>query len=169
VQIIRPHKELKRFWPNDQPQRFDMLAPYESQILFGFGSVVARIFSVDLINDLEYDGMPEESKASYLSVVLTRAEVKQTGIGIYEWDPIVVVVKYTIFVAVHCQLDVSKGQLLFKEMILWNNRAQEYAPIVDPKLGYIEDPRVLLTILERYAQYEGLASKAQPTPVIIKP
>lgn len=169
VHIIRPFKELKEFWPNDQSHRLEMLAPFEQQHLIGFGTHVASIFGVDLINDLEYVSVPEEGKASCIFVVLTRAGVKQVSLSIYEWDPIVVAVKYTKFVAVHCQLDVSNNTLIFKHMLLWNNRAQEYAPVFDEEAGQIRDPRILLEILSRYAQYEGLAPKELPTPLIVTP
>ena len=54
-------------------------------------------------------------------------------------------------------------------MLLWNNQAQEYAPVFDEESGQIKDPNIMLEILYRYAQFEGLAPKKEATPLIIKP
>jgi hypothetical protein len=168
VQIIRPFKGLEQFFPNTQPGNMKVLEVVEQQFLVPFGSEVAKIFSVELIDDLEYDSIAEEDKAAWLSVVLTRSGVRQVGTSLYEWDPIVVVVKYTKYVYIRCQFDVSSMKLDVKHMMLWNNKAQEYAPIHDEVAGFV-NPEILLVILKRYAEYEGLVVKQVPTPNIIVP
>jgi hypothetical protein len=156
IAIIRPFHELTIFDPcealdeNDWVERFEMR--YTRPLALG----VARVFDVNLIDDATYIEMPEEAKSSYLSCVLTRAGIAQIRPGIFEWTPIVVVARYMIVVAIRVQIDAANNSIAIPMLLLWNNAAQEYAPVVDEKAGKIENPAVILQILNRYAHMEKL-------------
>jgi len=158
VPIIRPYKDLTHFWPNDQSDRDDVswVFPYEVRYLKPLGERIAQVFHVNLIDDDEYIGMPEEAKATQLSCVLTRSQLRDTGTGIFTWDPICVVVKYMVMVAVQIRLDQPNNRIDIVKALLWANSQQTYVPVFDEKAGKIENPGVLLQILERYAGLEGL-------------
>lgn len=158
VPIVRPFKDLTQFWPNDQPQREDVswVMPYEKRYLEPLGNGVAKVFGVNLINDQEYITLPENVKATHLFTVLTRSSIQEKHPGKFVWHPICVVVKYVITVAIEIMLDRSNQQIDITKMFLWSNKQQTYAPVFDEKAGKIQNPAVLLQILERYSNLEGL-------------
>jgi len=156
--IFRPFKELTTFYPNDQANRDDVqwVHPYEVRYLRPLGENIARIFGVHLARDREYIQMPEEVKATHLSCVMTRAQIRETQTGIFEWTPLCVIVKYCIMVAVHVRIDRNNNKIEIPKCLLWSKGQQEYVPVVDEVTGKIEHPGVLLQILATYAQMEGL-------------
>jgi hypothetical protein len=156
TRIFQPFKGLTPFWPNDQPHREKWLEPVEQKYLHPFGTAVAQIFAVDLITDADYVVLDEDSKANMLFTVMTRADVREVRPGIFEWFPICVVVKYFIMVGVQVQLDAAtqKAKMLMAQ--LWAKDQQAYVPVFDHVTGYIENPGVLLQVLEKYARLEGL-------------
>lgn len=156
--IFKPFEGLMEFWPNDQWQRDDVswVAPLEQSFLQPLGQQAARIFGVDLITDQEYIGVPEEIKGSHLFCVLTRARIQQTQLGIFEWYPICVVVRYCVMVAIQVRVQRASGQIEIPQCLLWSKDQQTYAPVFDEATGKIENPGVLLQVLDRYAHLEGL-------------
>jgi hypothetical protein len=158
VPIIRPFKELTSFWPNDQADREDVswVMPYEVKYLKPFGNGVAKIFGVNLIDDAEYIALPEDVKATHLFTVLTRSEIREKHPGKFVWYPVCVVLKYVIMVAVEVMIDRANQKIDIMKMLLWSKSQQAYVPVFDEKAGKIENPAVLLQILEKYARMEGL-------------
>jgi len=154
--IIQPFRELMQFWPNDQWDRDDAVwvQPYEQRFMAPLGNGMANIFGVNLINDEEYIGMPEEAKASFLSCVLTRSQIREVQTGIYEWYPLCVVVRYCIVVGVQVRIDRSNQKIEIPRAMLWSRQQQEYIPVFDQVAGKIENPAVVLRVLDRYAQLE---------------
>lgn len=156
TRIFQPFKGLTHFWPNDQPQRENWLAPVEQKYLQPFGVLVAAIFGVTLITDTEYLAITEDDRAQMLFTILTRADVREVRPGIFEWYPICVVVKYCVMVGVKVQLDAASKKMKMLMAQLWAKDQQAYVPVVDHVTGYIENPAVLLQVLEKYARLEGL-------------
>jgi len=156
--IIQPFKDLMTFYPNDQAdhETLQWIDPIEQRYLRPLGLGAARVFHVDLIDDDEYIEMPEEAKNTCLSCVLTRAEVRETQLGWFEWHPLLVVVKYCIYVAVQVRVERATGKLEIPRCMLWSQAQQQYVPIVDPKSTHIENPGILLQILDQYQRIEGL-------------
>ena len=156
VAIIQPFKELMRFWPNDQPDREDVqwTHQYEQRYLAPLGAGIAKSFQVDLINDTDYITMPEEARASFLSCVLTRSEIKEVRPGIWEWYPICAVVRQHIVAAVQVQVDRTNQRIEIPRALLWSKQQQEYVPVFDAQTGKIENPAVLFEIFSRYAAME---------------
>jgi len=156
--IIRPFKELTTFYPNDQANCDDVqwVHPYEVRYLRPLGENIARIFGVELARDREYLQMPEEVKATHLSCVMTRAQIRETQTGIFEWSPLCVIVKYCIMVAVQVRIDRTHNLLEIPKCLLWSNAQQTYVPVFDEVTGKIENPGVLLQVLAKYAQMERL-------------
>lgn len=154
--IIRPFKGLMKFWPNDQADRPDTawVQWYEQRYLAPLGAAVAQVFQVDLINDAEYIGMPDDAQASFLSCVLTRSQIREVHPGIHEWYPLCVVVKRSIVAAVQVRVDPANQKIEIPRALVWAARDQEYCPVVDPQSGKIENPAVLLGIFARYAELE---------------
>lgn len=157
TQIFQPFKGLTHFWPNDQPHRQNWLVPLEQKYLQPFGTLVANIFGVSLINDTDYLAIPEDDRARMLFTIMTRSDMQEVRPGIFEWYPICVVVKYCIMVGVKVQLDAADKKMKMLMAQLWAKDQQTYVPIVDHVAGYIENPAVLLQILEKYARLEGLS------------
>jgi len=157
--IIRPFKELTTFYPNDQSNRDDVqwVQPYEHRYLRPLGENIARIFGVELARDNDYLQMPETVKATHLSCVLTRAQIRETQTGIFEWSPLCVVVKYCIMVAVQVRIHRESNHLEIPKCLLWSNAQQEYVPVFDEASGRIDNPGVLLQVLAKYAQMEKLS------------
>lgn len=175
--ILRPFKELMRFWPNDQADRQDVqwLHQYEQRYIAPLGIGIAQVFHVDLINDDEYLGMPDEAKATYLSCIMTRSQVREIRQGTWEWYPICVVVRKCIVAAVQVRVDPANQKIEIPMALVWSQEHQEYAPIRDDKAGKIENPAVLLDIFSRYAALEfNITGPAKPTedadsPLIVAP
>lgn len=154
--IIRPFKQLMRFWPNDQWDRDDVawVDQYERKYLAPLGENIAKIFRVDLINDAEYLSIPEDARVGQLSCVLTRSQIQEMRSGVFEWYPICVVVSGTIIAGVQVNLDRSNQQIEIPKALLWSKAQQEYIPVFDQVTGKIENPAVLLQIFDRYMQLE---------------
>lgn len=166
--IFRPHKGLDTFWPADQPWRFDdLVGQYEPTHLAPLGHRIAEIFGVPLIDDEQYSSVPEDDKASQLFCCLTRSGLRQHSPGVWGWAPIVVIVKYCLFVQVRYWLDAANQDLRVQDALLWSEREQQYIPVFDDQLGYIQNPVVLLPILTKYASMEGLAPPVPQQPTII--
>lgn len=157
VQLFKPFKELTQFFPRPNPSTAPLwIVPFEDRYLRPLAEGIAKVLHVSLIDDADYSEMPEEAKATMLSCCLTRAEIIQTRPGVFSWHPIVVVVKYMTLVAINVEVDPNARKINIPEMKLWNNADQEYVAIRDPQKGYIQDPSVLLQIIQRYAQMESL-------------
>lgn len=156
IQIIRPFKELTQFYPCEHPEQHDWVGRFEVRYLRPLANNVARVFGVPLIDDAQYTEMPEEAKATYLSVVLTRADILQTIPGTFEWMPICVVARYSIVVGIQIRIDPANNKIQIPMMLLWNNLDQQYVPVGDSVKGHIENPAVILQVLSRYARMERL-------------
>lgn len=156
-EIIQPFRDLTRFWPNDQWDRDDVnwVEPFERRYIQPLGMQVANIFQVDLIDDADYLSMPEEARASFLSCVMTRSQVREVASQTFGWNPICVVVRQFIMVAVEMKIHRPSGKIEIPKCLLWSKHQQTYAPVFDEVTGRIENPGVILQILDRYARLEG--------------
>ncbi|KKM18744.1 hypothetical protein LCGC14_1662590 [marine sediment metagenome] len=165
IPIIKPFKELMQFWPNDQWDRDDVVwvEPFERRYLAPLGEGIAKIFGVGLINDEQYISGPEDAKATYLSCVLTRSQIKEVHPGVFEWYPICIVIGGSIIVAVQVQADPANNNNIEIPMALcWASSDQEYIPIADPVTNKVDNPAVLLDVFRRYAQIEFAPPPPQP-------
>ena len=156
--IVRPFKDLMTFYPTDQGHREELqwVEALEQRFLIPFGETVAKIFRVDLIDDEDYISMPEEAKAATLSCVMTRAQIRETQTGYFEWHPLCIVVKYCIYAAMQIRVERSTLRYEVPKLMLWAGAQQTYVPVVDPQSGKIEDPKVLFPIFTQYQKIEGL-------------
>jgi len=156
VPIIKPFRELMKFWPNDQWDRDDVqwVIPFEQRFLIPLGEGIAQIFGVGLISDEMYIAAPEEAKATHLSCVMTRSQIKEVSPGIFEWYPLCIVVKGSIVAAVQVRIDPANNNIEIPMALCWANSDQEYIPVADPATNRIENPAVLLQVFDRYAQIE---------------
>jgi hypothetical protein len=154
--ILKPFKELMQFWPNDQWFRDDVawVDPLEQQFFSPLGKRIAEVFDVSLINDAEYISMPEDAKASFLSCVLTRSQIKEIRTGVFEWFPISVVVRYCVIAAVQTQVDRSNRSVVIPQALVWSRDNHTYIPITDPTTGRIDNPAVLLKVFTKYIEME---------------
>ena len=102
--IIRPYRDLMQFFPAPSPAPYEWLRKYRERIdRLGIG--VASVFQVAAIRDGTYAVMPEEMKATYLSCVVTDANLHEVSPGRFEWDAICVVVRYHVLVAVQLRIE----------------------------------------------------------------
>jgi len=156
TRIIQPFKELTSHYAYEHREEDDWLIPWEKDYLAPLGQGIARVFEVDLINDAQYNGLTEDQRATWLTCLLTRSQLRETQTGVFAWHPLCVVVKYCIMVAVEVRLDRTKRTIEIPKFLLWANDQQSYIPIFDEKTGRIDNPADILQVLATYARMEGL-------------
>jgi hypothetical protein len=151
TQLVQPHKTIMQFYPEPKAQQYGWVEPYEQRHIQAFGNFVAQIMGVDLIDDQQYRLMPELEKLKCCSVVMTRTGLDQPAVpGIFKWNPIVVVVKYCVMLALRCSLDVSNQKFTPHDCLMWDSAAKEYMLVSD-------GPGILMAI-EKWATAERLAA-----------
>lgn len=157
--LVQPFKTIMQFRPEPQAATFKWAEPFEQRHIQAFGNFVAQIMGVDLIDDQQYAQMPEIEKLKCCSVVMTRtglAEPQQPGI--FKWNPIVVVVKYCVMLALRCSLDVSNQKFTPHDCLMWDSAVKEYMLVFDSKAGHISDGPGILMAIEKWAVAERLAA-----------
>lgn len=154
--IVQPFRELTSHFAYEYEEKDDWLIPWEKDYLYPLGRGIARIFEVDLINDTQYNGLTEEQRATWLTCLMTRSQLRETQTGVFVWHPLCLVVKYFIMVAVEVRLDRTKHTIEIPKFLLWDNSNQNYVPIFDEKTGRIDNPADILQVLAKYAKLEGL-------------
>lgn len=157
--IVTPHKQVLQFWPEKDPKQYDWVEKFEQRHLIPFGNFLAEILGVALCDDTHYAQIPEPEKATCCFVVLTRHGLnEQSSVGVFRWNPIVVVVKHCILLALRCSLDVSNEVFIPHDCLLWMNQEKEYQVLIDSKSGHISSGPNILMAVERWATAERLAA-----------
>jgi hypothetical protein len=157
--VVSPHKQVLQFWPEKNPDQYAWVEKFEQRHLVPFGNFLADLLGVALSTDASYAALPESEKATCCFVVMTRHGLgEQASVGVYHWNPIVVVVKHCILLALRCSLDVSNEKFVPQDCLLWGNHEKEYQVLIDSQAGHIgAGPNILLAI-ERWAIGERLAA-----------